>query len=128
MKSEDEIGAAVCEHLARFTQDFLGLAPSALRADQVRSLLIVRLQGMLTVSEKHLLMTPKEGKSREIVKQMRKELMETARPVLVSLIEEITARQILSFHHDLSTVTGEAVIVFTFVDSSPTTRQGKRNG
>jgi len=128
MKTQGEIEAAVCEHLARFARDFLGRAPTSIRAYLVRGLLVVRLQGMLTVAEQQLLLTPRAGKARDTVKQMRTELVETARPILVTLVEEITALPVLSLHHDLSTVTGEDVIIFSFVEATPYTRRGNSNG
>ena len=119
MKTQVEIEAAVCEHLARFAQDYLGLRPSTIRAYLLPSLLVVRLQGMLTVAEKQLILTPGTGNARDMIKQMRVALVEAARPILVALVEEITARHVVAVHHDLSTVTGEEVFVFSFVEAPP---------
>ena len=128
MKTQVEIEAAVCEHLARFAQDYLGLRPRTIRAYLLPSLLVVRLQGMLTVAEQQLLLTSGTGNSRDMIKQMRVALVEAARPILVALVEEITSHQVLSLHHDLSTVTGEDVIIFSFVEATPYTRRGNSNG
>ncbi len=43
--------------------------------------------------------------------------MELARPMLESLVHEITGVKVQCMHHDISTVTGEEVVVFTLVDS-----------
>ena len=43
--------------------------------------------------------------------------MEAARPILAALIEEAPGIKVLSLHHDLSTVTGEEVIIFSFVEA-----------
>ena len=128
MKTQVEIEAAVCEHLARFAQDYLGLRPRTIRAYLLPSLLVVRLQGMLTVAEQQLLLTSGTGNSRVMIKQMRIALVEAARPILVALVEKITSLRVLSLHHDLSTVTGEEVIVFTFVEATPYPRRGNNNG
>ena len=128
MKTQVEIEGAVCEHLARFAQDYLGLRPRTIRAYLLPSLLVVRLQGMLTVAEQQLLLTSGTGNSRDMIKQMRIALVEAARPILVALVEEITSLQVLNLHHDLSTVTGEEVIIFTFVEAAPYPRRGNSNG
>ena len=128
MKTQVEIEAAVCEHLARFAQDYLGLRPRTIRAALLPSLLMVRLQGMLTVAEKQLILTPGTSNARDMIKQMRVALVEAARPILVALVEEISSHQVFSLHHDLSTVTGEEVIIFTFVEATLSPHRGNNNG
>jgi uncharacterized protein YbcI len=44
-------------------------------------------------------------------------LIETARPVLEAMVKEVTGVKALSLHHDISTVTGEEVVIFTLGDS-----------
>ena len=128
MKTQVEIEAAICEQTARFAQDYLGLRPRTVQAYLLPSLLVVRLQGMLTVAEQQLLLTSGTGNSRDMIKQMRVALVEAARPILVALVEETTSHQVLSLHHDLSTVTGEDVIIFTFVEAIPSPRRGNNHG
>jgi len=128
MKTQVEIEAAVCEQTARFAQDYLGFRPRTIRAYLLPSLLVVRLQGMMSVAEQQLLLTPGTGNSRDMIKQMRVALVEAARPILVGMVEEITSHQVLSLHHDLSTVTGEDVIILTFVEATPSPQRGNNNG
>jgi len=125
MANSCENEAAICDHLARCAQDYLGLRPRTIRATLLPSLLVVRLQGMMTVAEQQLLLTSGAGNARDMIKQMRGALAEAARPILVAVVEEITSLHVLSLHHDLSTVTGEEILVFTFVEatSHPTSRK-----
>jgi uncharacterized protein YbcI len=51
--------------------------------------------------------------------------METARPALETLVEGITGSKVVSLHHDVSTVTGEEVALFT-LDTPPVFREAKR--
>jgi uncharacterized protein YbcI len=51
--------------------------------------------------------------------------METARPTLEALVQEITAVKVLSLHHDISTATGEEVVVFTLAQA-PVFREIKK--
>ncbi len=68
---------------------------------------------MLTLAERQL------GKSliaeigRDLIKGMRKQLLELARPMLESLVHEAAGVKVLSMHHDISTVTGEEIIIFS---------------
>jgi uncharacterized protein YbcI len=48
---------------------------------------------------------------------VRKQLLEVARPMLESLVHEVAGVKALSMHHDISTVTGEEVIIFSLVES-----------
>jgi uncharacterized protein YbcI len=59
-------------------------------------------------------MSPVKG--RDLIKQVRKQLLDLARPMLESLVHEIVGVKVLSMHHDISTVTGEEVIIFSLPD------------
>ena len=58
MKSQGEIEAAVCDGIARFQQDFIGRGPRDIHAHLVGTLLVVRLQGVLTPAERQLIAPP----------------------------------------------------------------------
>ena len=64
-------------------------------------------------------------KGRDLLKQVRTHLIETARPVMEAMIEEVTGGKVRTLHHDISTVTGEEVVLFT-LDKSPVFREAKR--
>ena len=74
---------------------------------------MVRLQGVLTAAEQHLVKSLPAEKGRDLLKQVRTHLLETARPLLEAMVQDITGIKVLSLHHDISTVTGEEVVVFT---------------
>src|SRR5664279_5010709 len=117
MKTSGEIEAAVCLGMTRFAQEFMGRGPKDVRTHLIGDLLVVRLQGVLTAAEQHLVKTLRTEKGRDLLKQVRIQLMETARPIMEAMIEEITGVKVLSLHHDISTVTGEEVVLFTLVES-----------
>ena len=54
MKTQGEIEAAVCEGMSRFEQEFMGRGPKDIRAHLIGNLLVIRLQGVLTAAEQHL--------------------------------------------------------------------------
>ena len=125
MKSQGEIEAAVCDGINRFELEFMGRGPKHVRAHLIDDLLVIRLQGVLTAAEQHLVKTLLPEKGRDLLKQVRTQLIETARPSLDALIQGITGVGPISLHHDISTLTGEEIIVFT-LSSNPVFRETKR--
>ena len=125
MKTQGEIEAAICEGMSRFEQDYMGRGPKDIHAHLVGDLLVVRLQGVLTAAEQQLVKALPAEKGRDLLKQVRTHLMETARPVMEALIKEVTGVSVLSLHHDISTLTGEELVLFT-LDKSPIFRESKR--
>ena len=94
----------------------MGRGPKDIRAHLIGDLLVVRLQGVLTAAEQHLVTTLPAEKGRDLLKQVRSQLIEVARPALDALIGEITGVKPLSLHHDISTLTGEEVVIFTLAE------------
>jgi uncharacterized protein YbcI len=126
MKSQGEIEAAVCEGMARFEQEYMGRGPKAIHCHLVGDLLIVRLTGVLTAAEQHLAKSLPGEKGRDLLKQVRTHLIETARPLMEAMIEQVTGVKVASLHHDISTVTGEEVVLFTLAGEPLYRETGKR--
>jgi uncharacterized protein YbcI len=124
MKTQGEIEAAVCEGVGRFEQEYMGRGPKDIRAHLLNDLLVVRLRGVLTAAEQQLVGSLPAEKGRGLLKQVRTQLIETARPVLESMVLEVTDVNVVSLHHDISTLTGEEVVLFT-LSSSPVFREKK---
>jgi uncharacterized protein YbcI len=125
MKSQGEIEAVVCEGINRFEQDYMGRGPKSINAHLLGDLLVVRLRGVLTAAEQHLATSLPSAKGRDLLKQVRTHLIETARPMMEAMIEESTGIRVVSLHHDISTTTGEEVVVFTLAES-PLFREMKK--
>ena len=113
MKTQGEIEAAICDGITRFEQEYMGRGPKDIRAHLLGDLLVVRLQGVLTAAEQHLVKSLPAEKGRDLLKQVRTHLLETARPLLEAMVQDVTRMKVLSLHHDISTVTGEEVMLFT---------------
>ena len=116
MKSQGEIEAAMCEGMSRFEQEYMGRGPKDIHAHLIGDLLVVRLQGVLTAAEQQLVKTLPVEKGRNLLKEVRTQLIETARPLLEALVQDVTGAKALSLHHDISTVTGEEIVIFTLAD------------
>jgi uncharacterized protein YbcI len=125
MKSQGEIEAVISEGISHFEQDYMGRGPKSIHAHLLDDLLVVRLQGVLTAAEQHLVKSLPSAKGRDLLKQVRTHLIETARPVMEALVEEATGVKVVSLHHDISTTTGEEIVVFTLAES-PLFRETKK--
>src|SRR5438552_3355935 len=125
MKTLGEIEAAICDGINRFEQEYMGRGPKSIHAHLIGDLLVVRLEGVLTAAEQQLVKSLAAEKGRDLLKQVRTHLIETARPVMEALVQNVTDTKVLSLHHDISTHTGEEIVVFTLAES-PCFREGKR--
>ncbi len=125
MKTKGEIEAAICGFISRFEQDYMGRRPRGIHAYLIGDLLVVRLQGVLTAADQQLVKSLPAAKGRDLFKQVRTHLLETARPIMEARIQEFTGAKVLSLHHDISTVTGEEVVLFT-LGESPDHRQPQK--
>jgi uncharacterized protein YbcI len=125
MKTQGEIEAAICEGISRFEQEYMGRGPKHIKAHLIDDLLVVRLLGVLTAAEQHLVKTLPGEKGRDLLKQVRTHLIETARPMMEAMVQQVTGVKVLSLHHDISTSSGEEVVLFT-LERSPLFREAKR--
>ena len=117
MKTHGEIESAICQGISRFEQDYMGRGPKDIRTHLLGDLVVVRLQGVLTAAEQHLVKSLSPEKGRDLLKQVRSHLIETARPIMEAMIEKATGVNVVSMHHDISTLTGEEVVLFTLARS-----------
>jgi uncharacterized protein YbcI len=120
-QSKGQIEAAITEEIVKFEQEFMGRGPTGCRTYLIDDLVVIHLTGTLTQGEYQLtkaLATVvlnggfQESKTREMVKAMRRELLEKGRPLLEKAITSLTGQAIVSMHTDLSTINGDRVIVF----------------
>ena len=113
MKTQGEIEAAIGDGISRFEQDCMGRGPKNIRAHLIDDLVIVRLKDVLPPAEQHLVKQRADVEGRDLLKQVRTHLIETARPVMETMVQEITGVKVVSLHHDISTLTGEEIVLFT---------------
>jgi len=117
--SKGQIEAEISNAIVEFEKQYMGRGPDETRTYFLDDIIVVRLQRVLTLAEKQLARAGDGAKGRALVKQVRTELLEKARPLLDKTITDITGRKVVSLHTDISTVTGERIIVFTLGDSLP---------
>lgn len=112
-KSRGELEALFTREMIRIEREFLGRGPHEVRTFFVDDMIIVRLRGILTPAES-ILTESSEGRS--LIKETRRRLFEAARPLIEQAVQEILACKVVSMHTDISTRTGERVLVLT-IDS-----------
>jgi len=110
MKSKGEIEAEIAEAMVRFEMEYMGRGPKEARAHIIEDMVLVRLKGVLTPAEQQL---TKSADGVELIKRMRSTLIESAKPILFRVIDDIAGAKALGLHTDISTVSGERMIVFT---------------
>ncbi len=102
----------------------MGRGPKDIQTYLPGDLLVVRLHGVLTAAEQQLVKTAIPEKGRDLLKQVRTQLIELARPLMEKMVEEATGVSVLSLHHDISTTSGEEVVLFTLAEM-PAVRESK---
>lgn len=107
--------AQICEAIIKFEKEFMGRGPLETKAYIIEDMVLVRLRKVLTQAEIKLAAAPEGRESRELVKRIRIALLEQGRPLLEEALEKIVGVKVKSLHTDISTVTGERVILFSLV-------------
>ena len=116
MRTRGEIEAAISEEINRFERDFMGRGPKDIQVHLLDDLLVIRLRGVLVPAEENLVKSlPESG--RDLLKQVRSHLIQTTRPIMEPMVENVTGVKVVTMHHDICTATGEEVILFTLARS-----------
>lgn len=121
-KTKGRLEAEICEAVVRFEKEYMGRGPLETKAYLLGDMILVRLKSVLTQAELMLAGTPDQKDGRGLIKRMRTALLEQGRQLLDSAVEKITGVEVVSLHTDISTITGERVIIFTLA-SPPKTVQ-----
>jgi uncharacterized protein YbcI len=105
--------AEISKAIIRFEKEYMGRGPDETKTYILDDLIIIRLKRVLTPAEHQLAKSSDTASGRTLIKQVRAELLEKARPFLETLVHDITGAKVISLHTDISTATGERIIVFT---------------
>jgi uncharacterized protein YbcI len=127
MKTQGEIESAISEGIGRFELEYMGRGPKDVHAYLLNDLIVVRLKGVLTAAEQHLVKTMPSDKGKDLLKQVRNHLMDIARPTIGAMVEGVTGVKVVSIFHDICTVSGDEVVLFS-LEEPPSFRQLKADG
>ncbi|MGJ5712404.1 DUF2294 domain-containing protein [Staphylococcus auricularis] len=101
--------AEISKAITKWEKEYLGRGSISVKTDILRDMIIVDLQGILTAAEYAVSQTQEGLLS---IKRTRSTLVESGVSQLYDMIAEITGTTVKSFHTDISSRTGERLIVF----------------
>jgi uncharacterized protein YbcI len=108
--TKGEMEAEFTKEIIQFEKEYLGRGPVHARTYLINDIVLVRLQGVLTPAEEKL-SANREGQL--LVKEARRQLFETSRSMLEGIVENILGTKLIDFYSDISTGSGERIIVLT---------------
>ncbi|NKE72619.1 DUF2294 domain-containing protein [Candidatus Manganitrophus noduliformans] len=113
-KTKGQVEAEISNAIIQFEKDYMGRGPKETQAYIINDMILLRLKGVLTPAEQQLAKNP-EGTN--LIKQVRSNLLEQGRGLLSELIEKMTGLKVISLHTDISTKSGERVIIFSLSEN-----------
>jgi uncharacterized protein YbcI len=120
MRTRGELEAELSKVIVRFEKEHLGRGPIEARCYLIDDMVLFRLKNVLIPSELKLAQTADTHRGRDLIKQMRQELIEQGRSILQQAVENVLGIAVISLHTDISTITGERIIVLTLAEPPPT--------
>lgn len=108
--TKGQLEAKLSEAISKFELEYMGRGPKLIKTYIINDMIIIRLYGVLSPSEQKLTDNPQ---GIELFKKVRSSLFEGGRGYLETLIKDIINVAIVSTHSDISTKTGEKVIIIT---------------
>lgn len=114
LKSKGELEDQISRALTQWEKEYLGRGSVLVKTDIIRNMIIVLLKGILTPAEQNLAQTV-EGMTS--IKKIRTDLIESGKGQLEDIVFQLTGEKVTSFHTDISTRTGERVIIFCLADN-----------
>ncbi len=112
--TKGQIEAKISEAISKFETEYMGRGPKQIRTLIFQDLIIIRLKGFLSQSEQKL---AEHAQGIELLKKVRLTLFENSRVYLEALIKDLIDIEIISTHSDVSTKTGEKIIVITVAEN-----------
>ena len=117
-KTKGQYESEISEVVITFEKEFMGRGPIETKTYIIDDIVSVRLKNVLTRAELKLANAEDRSDGRELIKRVRSTLLEQGRPLLKTAVERVLNVKVKSLHTDISTVTGERVILFS-LESAP---------
>lgn len=114
MKTKGQIEAEISNAMTKFELEYMGRGPKEVKTYIIDDMVFIRLKGVLTDAERQL---TKNQEGRELIKKVRASLLENAKDLLSRVIKDIVGVDVISMHTDISTQTGERIIIFILTET-----------
>lgn len=108
VKTKGQLEAEISSAITKFEKEHLGRGPEEANTFIIKDMILIRLKGVLTPAEEKL---AGDNEGAQLIKQIRRRLIESSRPLLEKIIENIIGLKITSLHTDISSRTGERIFV-----------------
>jgi uncharacterized protein YbcI len=105
-----EAEAEIAQAVVKFEKEYLGRGPLDARTFFIQDMILIRLRGVLSAGDRKLAET-REGQV--LLKETRRHLFESSIASFEAIISQTIGCKLVSFHTDISTKTGERIIVLT---------------
>jgi uncharacterized protein YbcI len=109
-KSRGQLEDEFTRAMITFEKEYLGRGPVEARTYFIDDMIFVRLKGVLTPAEMKLC---ESAEGLLLVKSTRRQLFESSRELLAQMVRDIAGVALVSLHTDMSTQTGERIVVLT---------------
>ncbi len=107
LMTKGQVESKLSEAISKFEIEQMGRGPEKIRTIIIQDMILIRLKGFLSTSEKKLAQS-KDGV--ELIKKLRTSLFENTRDELETAIKSVINVNIVSTYSDVSTRTGEKII------------------
>ncbi len=108
--TKGQLEAQISDAISKFEKEYMGRGPRDIKTKIVQDHVLIVIDGFLSQSEQKLAATEQGIK---LMKDMRTALFENSCCYLKELITDILGIGVISMHSDVSTKTGEKVIILT---------------
>jgi uncharacterized protein YbcI len=108
-KTKGQIEAEISDSMVKLQRERTGRGPTQAHTYIIHDMIVVRMQEVLTPAERQLTGNP-HGQS--LVKQFHQQMHEIARKDLEAIIDSYTQCRVISVHSDVSTKSGEQVVIY----------------
>lgn len=112
--TKGQLEAKISEAVSSFEIKYMGRGPKQIKTTICQDLIIIRLKGFLSQAEQKL---AESSQGVELMKRVRINLFEGAREYLERHIKEVIDVDIVSIHSDISTRTGEKIIILIVAEN-----------
>lgn len=110
IKTKGQLEAEISTAITKFEKEYLGRGPKEANTYIIKDMILIRLKGILTPAEENL---TRDSEGTQLIKVVRRRLIESCRPLLEEIIQDITGVNIISLHTDISSRTGERIFVLS---------------
>ncbi|SDN74860.1 Uncharacterized protein YbcI [Alkalicoccus daliensis] len=110
-KTKGQLEMALSVKITQWEKEYLGRGSLSCKCELIRDMALITLAGVLTPAEYQM---AESIAGRDQIKKFRNDLVESGRKQVEEMVNEVFGLELISLHTDISTKTGERLIVLKF--------------